>query len=147
MYFMHHPTLDARHAEIHKTIFKVWQRHGRVLRFWLFQKFIIFLTKPQHMDFVMNAPQTADRGQVSAIIDDIIGRPGLFTSRGDEWRHHRRCLNPTMHFKVVNSYYPIFNKWMLDLVQRLAVRADDGVTFDMFDHLDRVTLCMICGRS
>lgn len=52
------------------------------MRFWLFQKFIVFLTKPQHLEFVMNAPETSDRGQVSSIIDDIIGLPGLFTSRG-----------------------------------------------------------------
>lgn len=113
----------------------------------MFQKFIVFLTQPRHMEFVMNAAQTADRGQVSTIIDDIIGRPGLFTSRGDEWRHHRRCLNPTMHFKVVNEYYPIFNKWMQDLVERLAARANDGSSFDMFQYLDRATFCMICGKG
>lgn len=31
----------------------------------------------------MNGALTADRGQVSSIIDDIVGRPGLFTSRGE----------------------------------------------------------------
>lgn len=117
------------------------------MRFWLFQKFIVFLTDPAHLEYVMNAPQTADRGQVSSIIDDIIGRPGLFTSRGAEWRHHRKCLNPAMHFRVVNTYYPVFNRRMQELVGRIGGRADEGVEFDVFDYLDRTTLCMICGTN
>lgn len=65
---------------------------------------------------------------------------------GEMWKHHRKCLNPTMHFKIVNTYYPTFNKWCQELVEQLAERANNGTSFDMFDYLDRTTLSMICGE-
>lgn len=49
----------------------------------------------------MNSPKTADRGQVSSIIDDIIGRPGLFTSRGE--LHNTTKLFMT-HTRIYRSH-------------------------------------------
>lgn len=70
-------------SEIHKNVESLWLTYGSPMRFWLFQKFIVFVTNPRHMEIIMNGALTADRGQVSSIIDDIVGRPGLFTSRGE----------------------------------------------------------------
>lgn len=51
-----------------------------------------------------------------------------------------------MHLKIVNSYYPIFNKWNRKLVDQLQPHSN-GTSIDIFDFLDKATLCMICGKQ
>lgn len=115
----------------------------------------------------MTSKECAGRGQVSSIIVDAVEGEGLFTIRGrgtylhtneyliiyffnklvvnlgDGWTHHRKCLNPTMHYTIINSYYPVFNRCIKKLIDQLNEQVNQP-HFDIYDYLDKCTLTMIC---
>ena len=47
-----------------------------------------------------------------------------------------------MHYSIINSYYPIFNKCMAALVKRLE-QQEENVEFNVYEYLERSTLEMI----
>lgn len=70
----------------------------------------------------------------------------IFFCKGSEWKHHRKLLNPTIqHFKVLNSFYPIFNFHMAELVRKLESRID-AEQFNIYTFLEECSLNMICGK-
>lgn len=114
-------------------------------RLWMGHKFFIILHDPEHFSQILNSPDATDKGDVRKIINRVMGGEGLFTSRGGEWKRHRKLLNPTIqHFKVLNSFYPIFNVHMAELVRKLESRID-AEEFNIYRLMEQCSLNMICG--
>lgn len=49
-----------------------------------------------------------------------------------------------MHYKIINTYYPIFNKNNKKLIDKLANQVGKGA-INVYDFLEKCTLTMICG--
>lgn len=49
-----------------------------------------------------------------------------------------------MHYTIINTYYPTFNRNNEKLVKQLAGQVDRG-PINVYDFLDKCTLTMICG--
>lgn len=133
------------YLEIHEKVRKLCTNYESPIGFWLAEKFIVFCTKPNEFETVLTAPETPDRGQVASVLENIVGGPALFTSRGDVWKTHRKLLSQTMRYSIINSYYPIFNENMKLLTNRLAEKVDQG-PFNIYDYLEVCTLDMITGN-
>lgn len=57
------------------------KKYKKPVRFWLFQKFIVFAMQPADIEILMTSPQTVDRGEISTIITNTIEGDGLFTAK------------------------------------------------------------------
>lgn len=63
----------------------------------------------------------------------------------DQWRFHRKNLNPSFKYNVIQSFYPLFNKNMKVLIEKLNARAEHG-RFDLQNNLQSCAMDMICGK-
>lgn len=94
----------------------------------------------------MNSTHAMDKGNVYKIVGNSMGGTGLITSSGTEWKVHRKLLNPTIqNFKILNSFYPTFNRNMRVLVERLE-KYTSAETFDAYRMMEACSLDMICGE-
>lgn len=62
----------------------------------------------------------------------------------DEWRFHRKNLNPSFHYNVVKSFYPTFNKKLKIFIKRL--RTYVGKPFRLQHYIESCAMDMICGK-
>lgn len=70
--------------EIMKEVEKLGQMYGSPLRFWLGHRFVIICDRPEHLEVILNAPQTMDKGNVYEFVTKVMGGDGLFTSSGEK---------------------------------------------------------------
>lgn len=65
---------------------------------------------------------------------------------GHQWKNHRKLLNPSFKYKIVNQFIPIFNKHLKQMVQNMA-QHEQKDEFDILPTLQVCSLCMICGKT
>lgn len=68
-----------------------------------------------------------------------------FIFLGETWKIHRKLLNPSFQYNVINSFMNIFNENGKRLLKRLYQMKDDEV-FDAFEVLTTYSMNMICGK-
>lgn len=144
---------------------RLFTTYNSPFRLWLGHQFFIILYEPEHIEQILNSSHTTDKGDMYKFISKVMGGEGLFTiggwlfiyskynrysnsifCKGSEWKRHRKLLNPTIqHFKVLNSFYPIFNLHMAELVRKLQGRVGAG-QFNIYNFLEECSLNMICGK-
>lgn len=68
-----------------------------------------------------------------------------FGSKADEWRFHRKNLNPSFHYNVVKSFYPTFNKNCRIFTRKMSKQAGKG-PLRLQHPLQSCAMDMICGK-
>lgn len=102
---------------------------------------------PTHFEQILNSPHTADKGDMYKYVEESLGGDGIITSKGSKWKRTRKLLNPTIqHVKVLNSFYPIFNFHMGEMVRALESRIG-AEEFNIYSFLEECSLHMICGKQ
>ncbi|KAI4462793.1 cytochrome p450 family 4 [Holotrichia oblita] len=62
---------------------------------------------------------------------------------GAKWHRHRKLLTPAFHFKILESFMPIFLEKSKLLVKLLEKEADGKTTFNIFPYITHCTLDII----
>lgn len=75
-------------------------------RLWFGQYLVIFVDKPEDCHIILNAETCIDKSFVYKFLQKDVA---LFTAPGPVWRPHRKMLNSTFNFNILNSFIPIFN--------------------------------------
>lgn len=70
-------------SEIMKKVERLGHTYGLPMRFWLGNRFVILYNRPEHLEVILNSPQTLDKGNVYEFITKVMGGEGLFTSSGE----------------------------------------------------------------
>lgn len=68
-----------------------------------------------------------------------------FDILADEWRFHRKNLNPSFHYNVVKSFYPTFNKNLKIFTQQLR-KVVGKKEFGIQVKIQSCAMDMICGK-
>lgn len=120
--------------------------YQKCYRFWLGTRLLVMFQSPDMFEVVMNSSHAMDKGNVYKIVGNSMGGNGLITSSGGAWKAHRKLLNPTIqNFKILNSFYPTFNRNMRVLVERMEQWAG-GEAFDAYRMMEACSLDLICGE-
>lgn len=142
---------------------------GNCSKFWMGNRLFVYINDPNHFEIILNSPTSLNKGASYDFIVESIGH-GLITSRcnfslnillnfflfcfkmyaflsssADEWRFHRRNLNPSFHYNVVKSFYPIFNKNLKIFTKELRKYAGVG-PFHLQLPIESCAMDMICGK-
>lgn len=132
------------YAELMKQLDAISVQYSQWFRFWLGTRLLVMFQAPELFEVVMNSPHAMDKGAVYKIVGNSMGGNGLITSSDNEWKVHRKLLNPTIqNFRILSSFYPIFNRNMRIMVERMQARCGGG-QFDAYEPMEACSLDMIC---
>ncbi|XP_049938559.1 cytochrome P450 4C1-like isoform X6 [Schistocerca serialis cubense] len=123
---------------VKKTTKKFWPIH----RLWLGPFAEVRITKPEHIEIVMASSDLITKADLYAFLHPWLGE-GLLTSTGTKWHSHRKMITPAFHFTILDNFIEVFVEKAEVLVKLLKSKAD-GQAFDIYPHITRCTLDIIC---
>ncbi|XP_037041326.1 cytochrome P450 4C1-like isoform X1 [Bradysia coprophila] len=112
-------------------------------RLWFGQYLVLFVDKPEDCQTILNAETCLDKSFVYRFLQKDVA---LFTAPANVWRPHRKMLNSTFNFNILNSFLPIFN----DKAKLMVTNMEKELGKDQFDvstYLFACTLDMVCGTT
>lgn len=94
---------------------------------WFGPSLVVGVDDPEDLQTILNADACLDKPY---LYEHLRNETGLFSSKKDEWKKHRRVLNPTFNRKVMHSFMPVFHTKAQTLVQQLERHI--GTSFDIY---------------
>lgn len=92
------------------------QSTKRPLLMWMGPVPSFCIDEPDEMQIILNAEQFIDKPYM---YDHLHNKTGLLGSPKDIWKVHRKALNPTFNYKILQSFIPTFNLKARILISKL----------------------------
>lgn len=118
--------------------------YGNLSKLWLGNRLFVYVDDPWFAESILNSPICINKGDSYKYIYEFTG-DGLVTSKGENWRRHRKLLNPSFSYHVTNKFLPIFNKHIRLLMDRLQSFCKE-TTFNIHPLIQDCSMDMICGK-
>lgn len=118
-----------------KLIDKLFYEAETPFATWFGPSLVIGVADPEDMQTILNADQCLDKPYV---YEHLRNETGLFASKKDEWKKHRRVLNPTFNRKVMNNFMSTFDTKSRTLVKQLERHI--GTSFDIYRPIFKALL-------
>lgn len=131
--------IGKNNEESMKVIDNLFNEFDTTFATWFGPNLIIGVADPYDMQTILNADECLDKPY---LYRHLRNETGLFTSRKDEWKKHRRVLNPTFNRKVLKGFLPTFDKKARTLVKQLE-RYIGGESFDIYRPLFKALVDVI----
>lgn len=97
----------------------------------------LILTKPKDVEAILSNPRLLVKNDFYKILGNHIGS-GLLMAHGDQWRMHRKILTPAFHFKVLETYLPVFEDEIKNFME--IIRVNFNTDIDIFPLLHRFSI-------
>ncbi|XP_014284316.1 cytochrome P450 4C1 [Halyomorpha halys] len=123
---------------------KHWEHYtkiyGNTFRVWLGPHLQIFTIEPEDIQVIFSSKITTKSNSYKAL-ECWLGT-GLLISNGNLWHQRRKAITPTFHFKILESFVPIFYKCGMTLVNCLKEKV--GKTpFDITPYMSNCALDVV----
>nr|QTC11259.1 cytochrome P450 3638B1 [Phenacoccus solenopsis] len=106
---------------------------------WFFHKPVVFIGTPDDMQTVLNA--TNDRDTLG-MFENIFGN-GIILAKGEEWRKHRRIMNPAFSAIMLQQYLIVFNEQSKILTKIIEPLANTDKTVNIWNYMANMNLDVI----
>lgn len=127
-------------------LMKTWMarsiKYAPIYRSWGGPLAVIHLTRPEHIEIILNSSKHIDKSLVYKFLHPWLGT-GLLTSTGAKWHAHRKMITPTFHFKILDMFVDVFVEKCQTLVDKLSVRCDQEA-FDVYPYITHCAMDIIC---
>ncbi|KAI5735236.1 hypothetical protein M8J77_016046 [Diaphorina citri] len=114
-----------------------------VYRSWTGPSAIVHLTRPEHIELIMNNSKNLDKGFGYNFLHPWLGT-GLLTSNGQKWFSHRKMITPTFHFQILETFMDTFVQKSDILTDKLSQQLACKEGFDIFPFITKCALDIIC---
>ncbi|XP_035780190.1 cytochrome P450 4C1-like [Anopheles albimanus] len=129
------------------TYFRLLQQlsttYGSLYRVWLGPKPVIIVNSAEHARTILTSPITLGKARFYRFIP----LPGIFSLPVQQWRTHRKLIQPSFNLSILQSYVPLFEQKANVMISNLAAKVDTAEPFDIYRFTARCTLDMICATS
>ncbi|GLH07853.1 Probable cytochrome P450 4d14 [Gryllus bimaculatus] len=105
---------------------------------WLGSNLFAVVADAKYVEHFLSSNTNISKNMAYKFLEHWLGT-GLLTSTGSKWKHRRRIITPTFHFKILEDFMDVFNSRSNILVQKLKKEAD-GREFDIYNY---ITLCAL----
>uniref|UniRef100_A0A182VYB0 Cytochrome P450 n=1 Tax=Anopheles minimus TaxID=112268 RepID=A0A182VYB0_9DIPT len=130
--------------EIFKSLSRAYDNDKRIFKLSFGPIPVICPTHPDLIQKIMTEPVSMDK---PFVYDFMRVNHGLLTAQYDEWRVHRKALNPTFNTRILNSFIPIFTDCVEKMISNLHKHENDQKPINMLEFTSPCTLEMICRTS
>ncbi|XP_058128995.1 cytochrome P450 4V2-like [Anopheles ziemanni] len=121
------------------TLIELTANYGSPLCVWLGPLPVVIVSTADHARSVLTSPATMEK----ASFYRFTPLRGIFSLPVNQWRPHRKVIQPTFKLSILQSFIPLFEQKANIMVQNLSEKADQCHTFDIYRFTARCTLDMI----
>ncbi|KAK4879444.1 hypothetical protein RN001_007590 [Aquatica leii] len=97
------------------------------------------------IQYVLSSPKLLQKGMVYKFLNSWLG-DGLVTSTDVIWKHHRKLITPSFHFKMLEQFLVTFQSFENSLVATLQSLVENE-SIDILPIIGAHTLNIICSSS
>ncbi|XP_069704256.1 cytochrome P450 4C1-like isoform X2 [Periplaneta americana] len=109
------------------------QKHGYTLRGWVGSVLVMGIMEPKHVEILFSSNKELEKSYLYTFIQPWLGE-GLLTSKGNQWRTHRKFLTPAFHFRILEQFIDVFNSNGHILLDKLSSKID-GPEFEIAPYI------------
>ncbi|KAI4464347.1 cytochrome p450 family 4 [Holotrichia oblita] len=129
-------------SELFNAVIANVDKYAPIFRTWNGSSPEVHLTKPEHLELIMNNSIHITKGQQYANLYPWLGE-GLLTSSGSKWYQHRKLITPAFHFKILENFMNVFVEKAEMLLCILDGKADGNV-HNIYPDITHCALDIIC---
>uniref|UniRef100_A0A1B0F058 Uncharacterized protein n=1 Tax=Phlebotomus papatasi TaxID=29031 RepID=A0A1B0F058_PHLPP len=130
-------------TEYLQMVEKMFQKYSSFHHFWLGPRLYLLVSDPKLIQTILFSQEALNRDDVYDFVSLLGDGGGLLTLKGQEWKNHRKNLNPCFSLKILQSYMPIFNEQAGIMMKNMSAKLNKG-SFNFYEFMDACTLDMIC---
>lgn len=124
--------------DLMKRLGKKYSNEG-IFRLRFGMQSVVYLNTADTIETVLSKSSLIDKQGDYITLGKWLGN-GLLTSSGSKWRHRRKLLTPTFHFKILEDFIPVMNEQSVILCERLKIKSNDE---DVGRYITSATLDII----
>ncbi|CAH1111817.1 unnamed protein product [Psylliodes chrysocephalus] len=126
--------------DILSNVSMLFDTYPSVFKVWFGPKLFFAVSEPKHYEILLTKCLNKESLYDGA---NVIAADGLFTSKRDTWKKHRKLIAPTFNQQILDNFVEIFSEQAEVLVHNLKKHAGKG-EFDIFHTISTCTLDIIC---
>ncbi|KAL3280353.1 hypothetical protein HHI36_017842 [Cryptolaemus montrouzieri] len=125
-----------------KTFQLYFTTYPDLFKYWLGPKLIFGISKPEHMEIILNQHQCLEKDSNYDFTRIYLGN-GLLTAPVHIWKKNRKIINPMFNQKRLDSFIQIFSKQAKTCLEIMKQKAGDK-TLDIFPIISACNIDTIC---
>ncbi|CAI2352859.1 unnamed protein product [Caenorhabditis sp. 36 PRJEB53466] len=126
--------------------FAYCRKGAGIVQIWVGPAPLLAVVNPVYAKEILESNEIITKADEYDILFPWLGT-GLLTSTGDKWRQRRKMLTPAFHFKVLNGFLTVHDYQAKVFLDQLKPHADNGIELDIYPHIKRMALDIICETS
>ncbi|XP_035780184.1 probable cytochrome P450 313a4 [Anopheles albimanus] len=126
-----------------RFLLDLFRTYGSPYCVWIGPKPIVFVSNAEHAQTILTSPATMEKANVY----QFTRLHGIFSLPVQQWRTHRKLMQPSFNLSILQSYVPLFEQKANVMISNLAAKVDTAEPFDIYRFITRCTLDMICATS
>uniref|UniRef100_A0AAG5CX59 Cytochrome P450 n=1 Tax=Anopheles atroparvus TaxID=41427 RepID=A0AAG5CX59_ANOAO len=125
-------------------LMEYFHRYGTIVKLDLLSKCWMIFSSPSDIEHIISSNQFNRKSMDYDTLQEWLGN-GILLDHGSSWFANRRALTGAFHFKILDSYVPVFEEQAEVLVRKLLANA--GKVVDIFPLAKLYTLDVILETS
>ncbi|XP_049530223.1 cytochrome P450 4d2-like [Anopheles darlingi] len=131
-------------GELFDKLMEYFYRYGTIVRLDILTKCWMIFSSPTDLERIISSNEYNRKSNDYDILQEWLGN-GILLDHGNSWFTNRRALTGAFHFKILDSYVPVFEEQADVLVRKLLATAGEPV--DIFPIAKLYTLDVILETS
>uniref|UniRef100_A0A182SE73 Cytochrome P450 n=1 Tax=Anopheles maculatus TaxID=74869 RepID=A0A182SE73_9DIPT len=127
-----------------EKLIEYFNRYGTIIRLDMLNKSWIVFSSANDVERIISSNEFNRKSLDYGILDEWLGN-GILLDHGNSWFTNRRALTGAFHFKILDSYVPVFEEQADVLVDKLLEHS--GAPVDVFALVKLYTLDVILETS
>uniref|UniRef100_A0A182P718 Uncharacterized protein n=1 Tax=Anopheles epiroticus TaxID=199890 RepID=A0A182P718_9DIPT len=127
-----------------EKLMEYFHRYGTIVRIDMLNKVWIVFSSPHDIEQIISSNEHNRKSIDYDILQEWLGN-GILLDHGSSWFTNRRALTGAFHFKILDSYVPVFEEQADVLVRKLLDA--EGAPVDIFALVKLYTLDVILETS
>ncbi|ETN67489.1 cytochrome P450 [Anopheles darlingi] len=127
-------------GELFDKLMEYFYRYGTIVRLDILTKCWMIFSSPTDLERIISSNEYNRKSNDYDILQEWLGN-GILLDHGNSWFTNRRALTGAFHFKILDSYVPVFEEQADVLVRKLLATAGEPV--DIFPIAKLYTLDVI----
>ncbi|CAH0394504.1 unnamed protein product [Bemisia tabaci] len=138
--------LNRTHYDLLRIITGLCEEYGSPFKFWLGSKLVVFITKPEDIQIILNSSKTLGKDVVYKFFDALVG-DGLATAPVEKWKKTRKILTPSFSPKNITRFVPLMNERARIIIEQMQQHCGSGVEIDFYPFFFTASFDTLCEAS